>query len=220
VFEAMSDLEKFHHDAECELPLLVRVALEHYQFETIHPFRDGNGRIGRLLIVLSLIERGRLPAPLLYPSRYFERNREQYADLLLRVSQKSDFVAWIQFVLRGLVESADDARVQVEGLLGLRERLQAKFQAARSSALLLKLVDRLFQSPAITLGDAARVLEVTPAAANANVHKLVEAGILTEVTGRKRNQIFVAKDIVAFIREEGGPVPEQRPLSFTPPPEV
>lgn len=210
---AMGDLEKFHHAIGSDLPLMVRLALEHYQFETIHPFRDGNGRIGRLLIVLSLIEADRLRAPMLYPSRYFEEHREEYADLLLRVSQQGDFNSWIDFFLRGIVASADDAHAQIEGLLALRERLHGMFQAARSSALLLKLIDALFQKPAITLADAARILEVTPAAANANVRKLVERGVLTEVTGRKRNQMYVARGIVEF-SEEGGPT-RQTPLPFT-----
>jgi Fic family protein len=198
---ALDDLEQALNDPKPDLPLLVRLALLHYQFEAIHPFRDGNGRIGRLLIALLLVSSGRLRDPLLYLSAYFERHRDVYMDLLLRVSQTGDWAAWLQFFLRGVLESAHEAVEQAEGLLALRDRYHALFQQARSSGLLQRLVDELFQSPAITIGRATEVLKVTPAAAAYNLRKLQAAGIVVEQTGRRRDQIFVAPEILVFMSD-------------------
>lgn len=209
--QALGELEKYLHVAPHGLPdpgaepdptlspLLIRLALAHYQFETIHPFRDGNGRVGRLLIPLLLISHGRLREPLLYMSGYFERHRDAYNDHMLRVSQTGDWQPWLDFFLRGVVESARESVELAGTLLALRDTWQRHFHSARSSALLLKLIDRLFQTPSITLGRAAQVLKVTAAAASYNVSKLVEAGILVERTGRKRDQVFVAMDIVRIV---------------------
>ena len=215
---ALDDLEKYLHVGPHGLPapgaepdptlapLLVRLAFIHYQFETIHPFRDGNGRVGRLLIPLLLISHGRLREPLLYMSGYFERQRDAYGDHMLRVSRTGDWRPWLDFFLRGVVESARES-VQLAGnLLALRDAWQRRFQSARSSALLLKLIDHLFQVPSVTIGRAARILDVTPAAASSNLKKLVDAGILGERTGRKRDQIFVAMDIVRIV-ENTRPAP-------------
>ena len=180
-------------------PLLVRLALTHYQFEAIHPFRDGNGRVGRLLIPLLLISHDRLDEPLLYMSSYFEKHRSAYYDHLLAVSISGRWTAWVEFFLRGVEESALESMAQAEALIALRERWHERFQSARSSALLLKLVDQLFKSPSITFGQAAKLLKVTDVTASSNVRKLVEAGILTERTGRKWGQVFVAMEIIALI---------------------
>jgi len=122
-------------------------------------------------------------------------------DLLLRVSQTGDWSSWIRFFLQGVKECSEESIDQAEGLLQLRERYRGQFQSARSSALLQKLIDGLFQSPSLTIGHAAKLLEVTHAAAAYNVRKLMDAGILREVTGRKRDQIFVAPEIIAFMRD-------------------
>jgi Fic family protein len=209
--QALEELEKYLHIAPHGLPapgqepdptlapLLVRLALAHYQFETIHPFRDGNGRVGRLLIPLLLISHGRLREPLLYMSGYLERHRDAYYDLMLKVSQAGAWQQWIDFFLRGVAESARESVDLAGTLLGLRDRWQQQFQAARSSALLLKLIDRLFRVPSITIRRAAEVLKVTPAAASHNIGKLVEAAILVERTGRQRGQVFVAMDILRIV---------------------
>jgi len=180
-------------------PLLVRLALAHYQFETIHPFRDGNGRVGRLLIPLLLISHDRLAEPLLYMSAYFERNRTEYYDHLLNVSKSGRWTPWVGFFLRGVEETASESIVEAEALIALREDWHDRFQSARSSALLLKLIDHLFKSPTITIGGAATLLGVTDVAASNNVRKLVDAGILSERTGRKWGQVFVAMDILKFM---------------------
>ena len=159
-----------------------------------------------MLIPLLLISHGRLREPLLYMSGYFERQRDAYGDHMLRVSRTGDWRPWLDFFLRGVVESARES-VQLAGnLLALRDAWQRRFQSARSSALLLKLIDHLFQVPSVTIGRAARILDVTPAAASSNLKKLVDAGILGERTGRKRDQIFVAMDIVRIV-ENTRPAP-------------
>ena len=188
-----------------DLPLLVRLSLLHYQFEAIHPFRDGNGRVGRLLIPLLLCDRERLSQPLLYFSSYFERNREAYYDHLLSVSQNGNWSCWVRFFLRGVSECATEAIGAVEQLLDLRQRYHALFQSARSSALLMKLIDEFFQRPAISIGETAAVLKVTPASASYNLHKLVDAGIIVEWTGRTRDQVFVATKILAFMHDSEKP---------------
>lgn len=186
-------------------PLLVRLALVHYQFEAIHPFRDGNGRIGRLLIPLLLCSHSRLREPLLYLSSYFERKREAYYDLLLRVSLDGDWASWVQFFLRGVEECSIESSEQAAGLLELRGKYHGMFQRARSSALLLKLIDRLFQQPSVTRAQAADYLDITAASASSNINKLLQAGIVQERTGRKREQVFVATEILDFMFVAGEP---------------
>src|SRR5262249_9179956 len=135
-------------------PLLVRLALVHYQFEAIHPFRDGNGRVGRLLIPLLLVRHERLRGPLLYLSAYFERHRPTYYDLLFAVSQRGSWTEWVDFFLKGVAESATEAIKQADVLIALRESWRARFETARSSVLLHKLIDHLFETPAIGIADA------------------------------------------------------------------
>lgn len=193
----LQELEVYMNEPGEALPHLVRVALVHYQFETIHPFRDGNGRVGRLIVPLLLCSYERLEGPTLYLSPYFERHRTQYTDLLLRVSHTGDFGSWIRFFLEAVDASALESIKRAESLLQLREGYRQRLQRIRASAALLALVDGLFERPSVSLAHAATLLGgVTPAAASANVRKLVEAGILHEVTGRKRDQRFVAAEII------------------------
>ncbi|HXU13299.1 MAG TPA: Fic family protein [Candidatus Binatia bacterium] len=198
---ALGALERHLH-APSDLPMLVRLAMIHYQFEAIHPFLDGNGRIGRLLVSLLLCEWKVLPSPLLYLSAFFERHRQDYYRLLLAVSQKGQWEPWVQFFLSGVLEQSLDAIQRAARLRALRDEYQTGLQRARSSALLLKLVDGLFHHPAITVPGAARQLKVTQRAASQNIGKLVRAGILTEATGRARNRIFVANGIIRAIEED------------------
>jgi Fic family protein len=211
--EALDDLEKFIHlEPHADIPdplgsrddpdlppIVIRQALIHYQFEAIHPFRDGNGRVGRLLVPLLFISHGLLKAPLLYLSAYFERHRSDYHALLFAVSQRGAWNEWVDFFLRGVEESANESIRHADALIALRERWKARFEKARSPALLHKLIDHLFDTPAIRIGDAKRLLGVTTASASAIIKKLVEAGIVAERTGRMRGQVFVAADIVKLI---------------------
>jgi Fic family protein len=203
MLSALKELEEYinHPESVDDLPLLIELALIHYQFETIHPFRDGNGRIGRLLVPLILSNRKHMHESLLYLSRYFEQHRDTYMDLMLRVSQTGDWNSWVKFFLRGVVDSANDAIEQAEGLLALRDHFHRMFQAARSSALLQKLIDRLFRNPAITIGQAAELLEITHAAASYNINKLKDVGILEEVPGRPWRKVFIATGILEFLHD-------------------
>jgi Fic family protein len=203
---ALDALEKHLHDRS-DLPALIRLALIHYQFEAIHPFLDGNGRIGRLLISLLLCEWRLLPSPLLYLSAFFEKRRQEYYHRLLAVSQKGEWESWVEFFLSGVAEQALDAVRRAARLSALRDEYHARLQRARASALLLKLVDGLFHHPAITVPGAARQLNVTQRAASQNVGKLVQAGILAEATGRARYRIFVANAIIRAIEEDLPPTP-------------
>jgi Fic family protein len=187
------------------LPLLVRCAIAHYQFEAIHPFRDGNGRVGRLLIPLLLCAHDRLSDPLLYMSAFFERYRRQYMDLLLRVSTHGAWEQWIAFFLRGVAECAREGQQLTDGLLALRERYHAAVRSARSSGLLAKLIDDLFRVPSITIGRTASLLHVTAASASHNLRKLQALGVVTEVTGRTRDQLFVAREILEFVGRDVAP---------------
>lgn len=199
----LEELEVYMNEAGDILPHLVRVALVHYQFETIHPFRDGNGRVGRIIVPLLLCSYERLEGPTLYLSSYFERHRTQYTDLLLRVSQTGEFGSWVRFFLEAVDVSASESIRRAEALLQLREEYRRRLQQSRASAALLALVDGLFERPSVSLAHAATLLGgVTPAAASANVRKLVDAGILAEVTGRKRDQRFVANEIIRVVHTD------------------
>ena len=195
---ALGQFEAYLH-APSELPLLIRLAGIHYQFEAIHPFVDGNGRIGRLLITLLLCQDGALSAPLLYLSAYFERNRSEYYRLLLAVSQAGRWGEWISFFLRGVAEQSRDALARSARLLALWQTYRGEFQSARSSALQLRLIDQLFAYPAITATQAAKLLHVTHRSAQLNIDKLIRKGMLKEVTGKQRNRVFVAPQIVTII---------------------
>jgi Fic family protein len=196
--EALGRFENYLH-APSEFPLLIRLAGIHYQFEAIHPFLDGNGRIGRLLMPLLLCKEGALSEPLLYLSAFFERNRNEYYRLLLAASQAGSWADWISFFLRGVADQSRDAVARSARLLKLWQTYREEFQSARSSALQLRLVDELFAYPAITATGAAKFLNVTHRSAQLNIDKLIRKGILKEATGRQRNRVFVASDIIKII---------------------
>lgn len=196
--DALGQLEQYLH-APSALPLLIRLAGIHYQFEAIHPFLDGNGRIGRLLMMLLLCSEGALSEPLLYLSAYFEQHREDYYRLLLGVSQAGRWDEWISFFLQGVAEQSKDAIGRSEQLLTLWQAYRETLQSARSSALQLQLVDELFSYPAITIGQAAKRLKVTQRSAQLNVEKLARKNILREGTGKKRNRVFMATEIIKII---------------------
>lgn len=200
--QALDDFEKFLHSSQRTESVLVDLALIHYQFETIHPFMDGNGRVGRLLIPLILCERGKLAQPLLYLSGYFERNRDLYVDHLLQVSQRGAWSEWINFFLRGVVDQSQDAIRRSRRLLDLWQAYRAKLQTVRASALLLQLVDELFAFPATTIARARDKLGVTYRSAQLNVEKLVKEGILRESGSRRRNRVFIAPEILDVVKAE------------------
>lgn len=194
----LRDLEAYLHSA-IALPPLARIAAVHYQFEAVHPFIDGNGRVGRLLVSLLLQEWGLLPKPLLYLSAFFESRRDEYYERLLAVSTLGDWDGWLRFFFEGVSVGSRDVIDRARRVIELREDYHRRLQVTRASALLLKLVDYLFESPAIRIGMAQEHLGVTFRAASQNVQKLVDAGIVHEATGRDRNRVFVAREILALL---------------------
>ena len=196
--DALHQLENYFH-ATSNLPPLVRLALIHYQFEVIHPFEDGNGRIGRLLITLLLCAEKVLPAPLLYLSAYLERRRDEYIDLLLTVSQEGAWYEWIEFFVKGVAEQSRDGVSRATRLMELREQYRRRLQEKHGSPVALRLVDELFAIPAITIRRASERLNLSHRAVQQNVEKLRQDGILEEMTGRARNRIFFAPAIIEII---------------------
>lgn len=195
LWECLDPFEKHLH-AEHDLPPLAVIGSLHYQFEAIHPFLDGNGRVGRLLIVLLLVEWGLLPAPMLDISAYIEPRRTEYYERLLRVSTHGDWVGWLDFFLSAVAEQATDAVRRAKRLQVLREDYRARVTSARTSSLLPQLVDALFATQALTIGRAQEVLGVSTRAAAQTVERLVTAGILVEHRfGRRR--FFLAHEIIA-----------------------
>ena len=188
-------------NGDCDFPPLIRIGLIHYQFESIHPFSDGNGRIGRLLISLLLLNWNLLPIPLLYLSAFFERNRREYYDLMLDVSKSGSWSEWLSFFLRGVTEQSRDALIRAQQLQDLQIEWRDRLTQARASALLPRLADSLFESPVITIPQAEKILDVTYRSAQLNVEKLVEAGILTQIDESSYNRVFIAPAILRIIGE-------------------
>lgn len=194
--DLMADLEKYFYAPMVSHPTLVRLAVAHYQFEAIHPFSDGNGRCGRLLISLLLAAWQILPYPLLYLSAYFERNSTEYSERLWRVSCAGEWNDWVRFFVRGVNEVAKDATARSRALLGLREKYRQQLQSTRGAVSSLALVDILFTTPFFTIPEAAEALAVTYNAAKKNVAKLEAAGIVECLDNRRRNKLYCARDVL------------------------
>lgn len=192
VGDLMADLEKFVHDETKHFPELLKIALVHYQFETIHPFLDGNGRVGRLLITLYLVSKGILKRPVLYLSDFFERNRTLYYDNLMRVREKNDLLQWFKFFLVGIIETAKNSIATFDNILKLQQQVETRIRTLGSrTANAQKLVHSLYQRP---LTDAAKVGDVTgisPASAYKLIVDLEKLGILKEITGGKRGKQYI-----------------------------
>jgi Fic family protein len=197
--EALDGLERFIGGQNHTLPFLVRLALVHYQFEAIHPFTDGNGRMGRLLIALQLQEQGYLAQPLLYLSAYFEHNRDAYYDHLLQVSRQGAWLPWIDYFLRGVAVQAEDAIRRSDQLLVLHDQYHQWARAESRSGNLAALIDYLFERPIVTVADAMARLGVTRRAASQLVQRLLAQGIVTEVSGRQRDRQFAARTILEML---------------------
>ena len=187
----LGELEKFLH-SESDIPLLVRIALAHAQFETIHPFLDGNGRIGRLLITFLLCQSGVLEKPVLYISLYFKRHRQVYYDLLQAVRDKGDWEGWISFFLKGIAEVSVEAAETAKKILALREAMRQTIaeKLGRTNSNGHRVLDHLFRAPYVAVGDVQKITRTTYTAANQLVERLVQLKILTEITGQQRNRVF------------------------------
>lgn len=174
---------------------LIKAGMLHYQFECIHPFRDGNGRLGRLLIILYLCNSRVLEQPLLYLSEYFEKNRDQYIDLLLHSSKTGDFTPWLTFFLKGVHEQAADAYQKAMRLEQYHDEKRKQLQKISRTNLPISILDALLANPYISVTKAAKILEKHYPAAQKAINQLVKLRILKEITGRKRNMIYYAAEI-------------------------
>ena len=191
--DLMDDWESFMYVRS--LPLLIQLAMVHYQFEVIHPFLDGNGRVGRILLPMLLIERGALPQPLLYLSVFFERYRDTYYDLLLATSQRGEWDPWFQFFLTGVAQQARDAEERTIRLVELQQQVRGELLDGRRSPTVLRLAELLFDQPYVSAKSVQRDLGVTNPTAQAAIEALVELSILREITGRQRNRYYFAGGI-------------------------
>ena len=194
--DLLENLARFVTDPPRNIPVLVRCALTHYQFESIHPFEDGNGRVGRLLILLILASSGALSMPLLYLSAYFERNRTEYYERLRRVSQNSEWTEWIEFFLNGVIQCSDEAIRVTHRFLDLRTKYERELKESRASGNAIILTTYLFSNPVVTIPVAARYLGTGYPPAKKAVMYLVGAGILEQANARRRNKEYVAREIV------------------------
>jgi Fic family protein len=203
VVPAMSDLEKFLHDDPEPTPILVKAALAHVQFETIHPFLDGNGRVGRLLITLLLCSEKVLQQPLLYLSLYFKQNRDAYYDQLQRVRTEGAWEDWLEFFLEGVVAVAGSATTTARSIRELIEKdREVIHDLGRGAASALRVHELAGRRIVLTAGATARILGLSVPTVNAAVARLEEAGILREVTGRKRGRVFVYHAYLALLQTE------------------
>ncbi len=193
--QALHDWEAFLH-VRGQIPHLIQCAMVHEQFEAIHPFLDGNGRVGRLLITLFLMERGRLSQPLLYLSAYIEAHRQDYYELLQRVRTHGDWNAWFRFFVRGVEQIAREAARQAARLTDMHEAYRGQL---RHKARALTLLDELFKNPYTTVARAQRLLSVSNPTARQAVQQLVRIGLLKEITGRTWGQLYLARPILRAI---------------------
>ena len=191
--ELMGDLEKFLHNDKINVPALIRIGIAHYQFETIHPFLDGNGRIGRLLITLFLIDKGIMSQPLLYLSAWFEKNKSLYYDNLTRVRKTSDMAQWLRYFLTGVEQTAAQAVATLSEVVLLKQKLEGEIQDSwgRRTRPALLLLNRLFQHPVVNIKDVQEVCSLSKKAAGELIDSFEKAGIVVEVTGQSRNRLFV-----------------------------
>ncbi len=189
----MGDLEKFLNNNEINVPSLLKIAIAHYQFETIHPFLDGNGRIGRLSITLFLVKERILDAPLLYLSTYFEKRKDLYYDNLNLIRTKNDIVQWIKYFLVGIEQTANEAVETLSSILKLKsdreDYIRNNYKKRSTNAIIL--LHSMFKNPLITIDHAANICQVSYKAANDLVKLMQEDGIVKEVTGQSRNRLFV-----------------------------
>ncbi len=192
VLELMSDLENFIHNEEVKVPHLIKIALIHYQFETIHPFLDGNGRIGRLLITLYLVGNGLLDKPSLYLSDFFEKNKMEYYDNLMRVRYKNDIINWIKFFLTGVIETSQKGIKTFQDIMALKQDIDnIILTMGKKAESASTLMDYLYEQPLITINLAVERLNVSKPTANTLIKDLEEKGILMEITGKQRNKLYV-----------------------------
>ena len=200
--ELLSDLEKFWHNQSLQIPTLIKIAITHYQFETIHPFLDGNGRCGRLLIVLQLIDARMLDKPVLYMSAFFERNRSSYYDSLSAVRELNDLEQWIAFFFDGIAATARHGIKTFKAIILLRQEYDEKILklGSRPAKNAQKLLRFMYAKPIVSVSTIVKALEMSFSSANRLLKSLTELGVLKEMTGFSRNRLFVLEKYLALFR--------------------
>ncbi|VAX07865.1 Fic domain protein, Pden_3305 type [hydrothermal vent metagenome] len=201
----MSDLEKFLHNEALQVPHLIKVAIAHYQFETIHPFLDGNGRLGRLMIALYLADFGLLHKPALYLSDYFARHKTEYVDRLMAVRESNQMKEWLVFFLYGVRETAERSIQVFKDILALKERLEREILphfSTRRQKNAQMLMQFLYQAPLVNIKTVSKLLEINANTAAALVNDFVKYGILAELTGKRRNRTFCFVEYVLIFSNQ------------------
>jgi Fic family protein len=191
--------ERWVNDNTIRLPILIKVGLAHYQFETLHPFIDGNGRVGRLLIVLTLVEQGDLRVPLLNVSPFFEQARDDYIDHLRAVSATGDFEPWVAFFANAIKTQSEQALTKADALVEARDTMMQRLHDANVRGVALRIAESLVGSPFITPTRASETFGVTYETANSAIARLVEHEVLREATGRTYARVFTSPEIVAIV---------------------
>lgn len=204
VIELMSDLEKFINEQEYHVPHLIKIAIVHYQFETIHPFLDGNGRLGRLLITLYLVSNNVLKKPSLYLSDFFEKNKGYYYDNLMTVRLTSNLTQWIKFFLVGVIETSKESIQVFKDIIELKSDIETKRLPTLGSKIenAQILIKQLFQIPITDSKQVAELLKISPSTANRLINDLIDLNILTELTGYKRNRKFMFEEYFRIFHRE------------------
>jgi len=201
--ELLGDLEVFWHNENIQVPHLIRIALSHYQFETIHPFLDGNGRIGRLLITLYLVSHGLLAKPSLYLSAHLEKHRTAYYDALSRVREANDLGHWCRFFLQAVIETAENGKETFRRILSLRQEVDRKVVTlGRRAENARKLIIHLYRYPAVSVNEVMKLQNINKNPARDLIAALVDIGVLEEITGYRRNRIFVFKQYLDIFMEK------------------
>lgn len=200
--DLLTDIEKFWHNKSLHLPLVIKMGIIHYQFETIHPFLDGNGRVGRLLIALQLVESKILTAPTLYLSAFFEKNRSSYYDSLSMVRQNNDLEQWIKFFLNGIIDTASDSINTFKNIIDLRLRYEQKILSLGVRAKnAQKLINYMFSRPIVSSKSVQENVKIGLNTSNRLLKSLIDLQILEEVTGYSRNRLYVLRDYLNLFKK-------------------
>lgn len=199
----MGDLENFLHNEDNGLTNLLKIGIAHYQFETIHPFLDGNGRIGRLMITLFMVEKKILNKPVLYLSDFFEKNKILYYDYLTRVRTRNDMLRWVKFFLKGVIETCDNSNNTLRDVLALKKECEEIriYQLGKKVKSAKTLLDSLYLKPIVSADDVAQVTELSLVSSYKLIEDFISLGILKEITGAKRNRLFVFEEYFSIFNK-------------------
>ncbi len=201
VEDLMADLEKFLHNENLSIPQLIKIGIAHYQFETIHPFLDGNGRIGRLLITLYLVSSELLHKPTLYLSDFFEKNKSLYYDNLTRARTHDDLTQWLKFFLEGVRSTSENSIQTFKNIIKLRSEVEGKIlKLGKKQALAMEFLQHLYGNPTFDSADVVKVLKINLSTALRLVDDFIKLKILVEITGQKRNRIFAFEPYIKLFR--------------------